>query len=114
MAKIFDLYNVLGMKTKNSIFKSYAIKTFEGDSHANVRIEVEPYDDTFINAVERHGSDYIFNQLEKKLIKPKNVEKIKKALGIQTFEGALVTFYSDRVLEMYFKADGKNQYGVKW
>ncbi|MEJ7218454.1 hypothetical protein [Staphylococcus gallinarum] len=44
------LYELLGMKAKNSIFRSVIItdkKTFEGYP----LVEVEPYDQTFLNAV---------------------------------------------------------------
>lgn len=46
-----SLYNLLEMKTKHSIFKSVFItgrKTLEGYPI----VEVEPYDDTFLNAIK--------------------------------------------------------------
>ena len=45
-----SLYSLLGMKSKNSVFKS----VFVTDSYTceNYRIiEVEPYDNTFLNAI---------------------------------------------------------------
>lgn len=47
---MLSLYELLDMKAKNSIFKSVIItneKTFEGYP----LVEVEPYDQTFLNAI---------------------------------------------------------------
>ena len=44
-----SLYNLLEMKRKNSIFKSVIVT--DNYTHENYQIiEVEPYDDTFLNA----------------------------------------------------------------
>lgn len=47
--KAETLYDVLGMKRKNSIFKSVFV-TNEKTSEGFRIVEVEPYDDTFLNA----------------------------------------------------------------
>lgn len=44
------LYEVLGMKAKNSVFKSVFITDRVTSEGYNI-IEVEPYDDTFLNAI---------------------------------------------------------------
>ena len=107
------LYELLDMKGK-SIMKSYVVREMTNDSHANIHIEIEAYDDTFINARERKGIDYIFEQLEKKLTQEKVRDRIVDVLGLESFKGALVTLYDIRVHEMYFRENGVNQYDIKW
>jgi len=108
-----SLYGILGVKRKNSVLKSMVVSKFD-DGYANVRIEIEAYDDTFINAYEQKGSDYIFKQLEKHLKKSDVRDAICQALNINEFKSALVTLYGGRHIEMYFKEDGVNQYGIEW
>jgi hypothetical protein len=108
------LYEVLNMKG-NSIMKSVHIGNRNGDVHANVRIEIEPYDDTFVNVYNKKGEDYIWEQLEKKLKSERVRSKIAESIGLYSFEGALVSLYSDEgTSEMYFKKDGINQYNIEW
>ncbi len=46
-----SLYELLGMKSKNSIFKSVFIT--DRHTHEGYQIvEVEPYDNTFLNAIQ--------------------------------------------------------------
>ena len=60
-----SLYEILGMKAKNSVFKSVFPqnrKTLEGYEI----IEVEPYDDTFLNAVATKRK---YDETENRIIK---------------------------------------------
>lgn len=108
------LYEILNRKAKNSILKSYTVSSFN-DSHANVRIEVEAYDDTYLNAMEKKGLDYVYKVLENALTKEKTQKAIAEALGLEVIQGFLVTVYSaPRHSEMYFTAEGKNQYGIEF
>jgi len=90
----------------NSIFKSVFLSERHNDIHANVKIEVEAYDDTFINAYEGKGKDYILQQLEKKMALEQVKNEVSKALGLHEITGALVTIYADTQTELYLLKEG--------
>lgn len=106
---IKSLYEILEMKG-NSIMKSVVLKTMK-DPYANIKIDIEAYDQTFLNAVNKNGTDYILKSVEKKMQNENNRQKICETFHLDSFEGALVTLYTGfRVLEYYLKEDGKSQY----
>lgn len=78
-----SLYDVLGMKGKNSIFKSVFItdrKTAEGYPI----VEVEPFDDTFLNAI-KYPSGY-----------DKTIDRIKlKVFNHFSGENVWLSVYTD-------------------
>lgn len=80
MAKAISLYELVGMKRKNSVLKSVFIdgsRTFEG----YFNISVEAYDDTFLDATrydsEKDKTSYYIDKMIKK-----NVEKIQNHFNI--------------------------------
>ena len=64
-----SLYNALNMKAKNSIYKSVFMhneKTFEG----YIIVEIEPYDETFLNAIATSRKyDLTLEKIMKKVYK---------------------------------------------
>lgn len=77
------MYDILNMKAKNSIFKSVFI-TDRKDYFGNLIIEVEPYDDTFLNAISCVSK---YDKTMERIIK-----KVYKLYNSQTIN---LTFYTD-------------------
>lgn len=103
----------MGLKAKNSILRSYTVLPLVEDRLANVKIDIKAYDETFTNAYNSKGEDYIMEQLEKQLKRKEVREKVAEAMGLEEFKGALVTFYGEeRKAEVYFLKDGRSQYNV--
>lgn len=95
------LYDLLGLKG-NSILKSVFISGVSGDSHANVKLDVEAYDKTYENAIDKKGLDYVVEQINKELRKKGTQEKLANHIGERSYEGSLVTVHGEN-FEYYFK-----------
>lgn len=82
-------------------------QTFE-NGFTNTRIEIEPYDDTFLNIEKRNGSDYIFDQLLKQLNKDQTIKAIENYLN-QKINNIRVCYYSDEghFETVFVQKDGK-------
>lgn len=107
-----SLYEIMNMKG-NSIFKSVFLSQRHNDTHSNVKVDIEAYDDTFINAYAAKGEDYIFQQLEKKMQQEQVQNEVCKALGLNEFTGALVTIYADTQTELYLSKEGTFNTGAR-
>ena len=62
-----NLYNLLGIKSKNSVFKSVIVT--DNYTYENYQIiEVEPYDNTFLNATNTVNKyDNVIDRIMKKV-----------------------------------------------
>lgn len=95
------MYELKGLKAKNSILKSVVV-TDERDCFENRIIEVEPYDDTFLNAIKT-PSKY-----------DDTVDRILKSV-YKMFPGETsnVAFYTDYGhIEIYVNDFWMTQYGL--
>lgn len=97
-----SLYGALNMKAKNSIYKSVFMhneKTFEGYTI----VEVEPYDETFLNAIATPSKyDLTLEKIMKKVYKYFNENdvwlKVYTEYGQQEF--LLNDFYMKKVFKL--------------
>lgn len=91
------IHDLLQSKRKNSILKSMFIskKKFETD-HTSVQVTIEPYDQTFLNAEESKGQDYIIDRLHRQLTDERLLNAIKKHLDIDHINGVSYSYYSDK------------------
>lgn len=90
-----SIHALIGSNRKKSLTKSMFVSSasFERD-FANTHIEVEAYDDTFLNA-ERKGADYILERVLRELNKTEVIEAIENYLD-QQINNVRVIYYSDR------------------
>ena len=74
-----SLYDLIGMKRKNSVLKSVFINK-DKNTYSKCYIEVEAYDDTFINATRYpSGQDKVYDVITKAIIKYQ--DKIKEYIN---------------------------------
>ena len=75
-----SLYDLIGMKRKNSVLKSVMINKDKNNTYSKCYIEVEAYDDTFINATRYpSGQDKVYDVITKAIIKYQ--DKIKEYIN---------------------------------
>lgn len=105
MNKQITLYELIGMKRKNSVLKSVVINSNKNEVYSRCSIDVEAYDDTFVRATEYPSQqDKTYETITNAIIKYQ--DKIKEFIGdySDTIE---VMHYStfDRHLQdmVYFK-----------
>ena len=75
-----SLYDLIGMKRKNSVLKSVMINKDKNNTYSKCYIEVEAYDDTFINATRYPSGQYkVYDVITKAIIKYQ--DKIKEYIN---------------------------------
>lgn len=80
MTEMISLYDLIGMKKKNSVLKSVVINKDKNNTYSKCYIEVEAYDDTFINATRYpSGQDRTYDVITKAVIKYQ--DKIKEYIN---------------------------------
>lgn len=91
------IHELLESKRQNSVLKSMFVskKVGYGADRTNVQIDIEAYDQTFLNAEQNKGQDYIIDHLLKQLNNEKLLNAIKKHLDIDYISGITYTYYSD-------------------
>ena len=67
MSNHISLYDLIGMKRKNSVLKSVMINKDKNSTYSGCYIEVEAYDGTFTNAT-RHpsGQDKVYETIDER------------------------------------------------
>lgn len=91
MSETISLYDLVGMKRKNSVLKSVFINKNKSNTYSQCYIEVEAYDETFEkNTLYPSQQDKVCDTIEKAIIKYQ--EKIKEFIGD----------YSDRIDVMHY------------
>ena len=80
MANHISLYDLIGMKRKNSVLKSVMINKDKNSTYSGCYIEVEAYDGTFTKAT-RHpsGQDKVYETITNAIIKYQ--DKIKEYIN---------------------------------
>lgn len=82
MSKQITLYELIGLKRKNSVLKSVMINSNKNEVYSGCHIEVEAYDDTFVNATRYPSQqDRTCEAIENAIIKHQS--KIKEFIGIE-------------------------------
>lgn len=95
------MYELKGMKAKNSIFRSVVV-TDKRDYAGNRIIEVEPYDDTFLNAIKTPSK---YDDTIDRILK-----SVYKMFQGETSNVTLYTDYGHR--EIYVNDFWMTQYGL--
>lgn len=76
MRNHISLYDLIGMKRKNSVLKSVVINKDKNTTFSGCYIEVEAYDGTFTNATRYpSGQDKVYETITNAIIKYQNIIK---------------------------------------
>ena len=80
MTEMISLYDLIGMKKKNSVLKSVFIYKNKNKAYSKCSIDIEAYDDTFTNATRYpSGQDRTYDVITKAIIKYQ--DKIKEYIN---------------------------------
>ena len=80
MSNHISLYDLTGMKRKNSVLKSVMINKDKNSTHSACYIDVEAYDGTFVNATRYpSGQDKVYETITNAIIKYQ--DKIKEYIN---------------------------------